>query len=199
MTDINITEMPLAVFRRRPEGEVLTVEIEGGDEMRPPVVVQFRVPDSTTTALIEARTREAMLNLMQGKGAERRYGVTASGALDESTIASLAPLISAVESAALLITDWNVAYPDSEGRPIKAARTPEAFAELFTGRPLCRAGWTLQYETVSPLERAEGNVSAASLDTTSATAANTVGDAPRPEAGAAGAASDEPARPVPGP
>ena len=212
MTDVAPAELELAVYNPRPPGQVLTAEIEGGLPPLPPsddypqghpgipgLFVKFRAPDPEDGAVIEARCREAMAALLQGRGAERRYGFTSGKVLDEAAIAALAPFISAVESASLLVTDWNLAYPDAEGRPVKAPLSPDAIAELFRGRPLARAGWNLQYETVSPLERAEGNVSAASPDTTSATAANTAGDASSQDPDAAAAASDAPGGPVPAP
>ncbi|HCQ52685.1 MAG TPA: hypothetical protein DIV82_00295 [Brevundimonas diminuta] len=99
----------------------------------------------------------------------------------------------------MLIADWNLAIAAEGREPVKQAVSVEAIAELFRGRPNARAGWVLQFDTASPLERAEGNGSAASPDTTSATAANTAEDARRPEAGAAAAASAEPGSSVPAP
>lgn len=205
---MDLKDYPLAVYRPRPSGEA-TVEIEGGSPAvppsdllpeglpgEPPLVVRFRIPGPEDQAAIEARCRDAMLNLLQGKGAEARYGF-AFGPVDETMIASLSPFVSAVESAAALIVDWNYAVADGRRQPVKAAVTPETVAQLFRGRPLARSGWTLQYEAASPLERAEGNVFAASPDTTSATAATTAGDAPAPDPAAAGAASAEPEGPAP--
>ncbi len=210
MTDV--TELPLAVYRRRPVGEVLTAEIEGGMPPRPPsdaepqghpglpaLVVRFRVPGPEDLAVIEARCREAMVNLIQGRGSENRYGLAAEGVMDENTISALSPFIAAVESAAQLFKDWNLGFAGPDGRVLKEALSPQAIAELFRGRPLARAGWMLQYDGVSPLERAEGNVSAASPNTTSAMAANTVEGATRPDPAAAEAVSAGPGGRVPEP
>lgn len=195
MTQTDLNDLPLAVYRTRPEGVILA-EIEGGEyragadgqpEMvTAPLVVQFRVPSPTDAATIEARCREAMLQLMQGLGATTRYGLEPT-AIDEQTLAGLAPFIAAVESATLLVKDWNYARMGDDG-PEKVPVSAEAIAELFRGRPLARSGWTLQYDTVSPLERAEGNGFAASPNTTSATAATTAGAASQSEAPAAGEA-----------
>ncbi|NBB65300.1 hypothetical protein GVN18_39235, partial [Pseudomonas sp. ODNR1LW] len=167
---------------------LMTVEIEGGVPPSPaegdrpaqtglaPLVVQFKVPDPVDCAVIEAKGRETLLNLMQGRGADRRLGLSLT-VLDETTVAALAPFVTAVESATHLIKAWNYAVLDETGRAVRAPIEAETIAELFRGRPVARAGWTLQYETASPLERAEGNGFAASPDTTSATAANTAGAA----------------------
>lgn len=196
MTQTDLKDLPLAVYRTRPEGVVLA-EIEGGEykagadgqpEMvTPPLVVRFRVPSPTDAATIEARCREAMLQLMQGHGAQTRYGLEPSS-IDEQALAGLAPFVAAVESATLLVDDWNYGRQAAGGEPEKVPVSAEAIAELFRGRPLARSGWTLQYETVSPLERAEGNGFAASPDTTSATAATTAGAASPSAADAAGEA-----------
>lgn len=197
MTQTDLNDLPLAVYRTRPEGVILA-EIEGGEYkagadgqpevVTPPLVVKFRVPTATDAATVEARCRESMLQLMQGRGAQTRYGLDPS-AIDEQTLAGLSPFIAAVESATLLVQDWNYGRAGADGRPPeKIPVSAEAIAELFRGRPLARAGWTLQYDTVSPLERAEGNGFAASPNTTSATAATTAGGASRSEAPAAGAA-----------
>lgn len=195
-----VEDLPLAVYRSRPEGYILA-EIEGGHpetpahgdqparEGQPPLVVKLKVPDPVDCAIIEARGREALLNLMQGHEAGNRYGLD-SGAIDETVVAQLAPFITAVESAAHLIKGWNYATLDASGTAVRAPVTAANIAELFRGRPLARSGWMLQFETVSPLERAEGNVFAASPDTTSATAANTAGDASPQRAPAPGAAGD---------
>lgn len=206
MTQSDMDGLPLAVYRPRPVG-VITAEIEGGEHragadgqpemITPPLVVRFRVPSPTDAAAIEARGREAMLQLMQGHGAQSRYGLDPS-AIDEQTLAALSPFIAAVESAALLVQDWNYGRMGPEG-PEKVPVSPEAIAELFRGRPLARAGWTLQYDTVSPLERAEGNDFAASPDTTSAMAATTAGAASPSAADAAGAAPAEPGNTAPAP
>lgn len=184
----DIASLPLAVYQPRTADQMVVVEIEGGlpavpadgDQPAqaglPPLVVQFKIPDPVDCAVIEASGREMLLNLMQGRGADRRFGLTLT-VLDENTIAALAPFVTAVESAAHLIKAWNYALPGADGQPVRQPITPETVAELFRGRPVARAGWTLQYETASPLERAEGNVFAASPDTTSATAANTAGAA----------------------
>lgn len=192
---MNVNDYPLAVYRPRPTGEI-TVEIEGGDDTAPPLVVRFRVPGPEDQAVIEARCRDAMLNLLQGKGVEARYGF-GFGPVDENAVAALSPFVSAVESAAALITDWNYALAGDP--PSKVEITPQTIATLFRGRPAARSGWVLQYEGASPLERAEGNGSAASPDGTSATAANTVRDASGQDPDAAGAASAAPAAPVPEP
>lgn len=187
-TDSDLLDAPLAVYQPRPRDQQIVVEIEGGlpavpaegdrpeQAAAPALVVRFRVPDPVDCAVIEARGREALLNLMQGRGADVRYGLSLT-VLDETAIAALSPFVTAVESAAHLITGWNYAQPGPDGVPVRVPVTPEAVAELFRGRPIARAGWTLQFETVSPLERAEGNVFAASPDTTSATAATTAGAA----------------------
>jgi hypothetical protein len=198
-------DLPLAVYDKRVPGKLVLAEIEGGvsaAEDRPalaPLFFRFRVPGPEDSAIIEARSREAMLNLIQGRGAEARYGLTGNAAMDEGAIAALTPFITAIESAALLVVDWNYAIRDPDGAVAKVAITPETIAELFRGRPLARSGWNLQYETVTPMERSEGNVSAASPDTTSATAANTAEGASRAEADAAAAVSAAPAVPVPEP
>lgn len=192
-------DLPLAVYRPRPADQMMTVEIEGGlpavpadgDQAErpalPPLVVQFKVPDPVDCAVIEARGRETLLNLMQGRGADRRLGLSLT-VLDENTVAALAPFVTAVESGAHLIKAWNYARLDEAGQPVRAPIDAETVAELFRGRPVARAGWTLQYETASPLERAEGNVFAASPATTSATAANTAEAASDPAQAARGGA-----------
>lgn len=194
-----ISDLPLAVYTRRQPGATITAEIEGATDGQPALTVRFRVPGPVETAQIEARTRDALLGLIQGAGGLTRYGLAGGGALDANETASLATFVSAVESAGVLITDWNLAVQARGEAPVKQPVTVETIAELFRGRPSARAGWVLQYDTASPLERAEGNGSAASPDTTSATAANTAGDAPQREAAAAAAASDAQESSVPAP
>ena len=194
-----ISDLPLAVYARRQPGATITAEIEGATDGQPALVVRFRVPGPVETAQIEARTRDAMLGLIQGAGGLTRYGLAGGGALDANETASLATFVSAVESAGVLVTDWNLAIAVDGGKPVKQDVNVEAIAELFRGRPNARAGWVLQYDTASPLERAEGNGTAASPDTTSATAANIAEGAQRPGAAAAGAASGGPGSSAPAP
>lgn len=206
---LDIEAIPLAVYRSRPEGHVI-VEIEGGYPEEPaqgaqparpalpPLVVQLRVPGPVDCALIEARGREALLNLLQGQEAGVRYGLD-SGPVDESVVAQLAPFITAVESAAHLIVAWNYATLNADGQPVRAPVNAATIAELFRGRPSARSGWMLQFETVSPLERAEGNVSAASPNTTSATAAPIAEGVSLQKAPVPGEAEGEPGSSAPAP
>ena len=206
---LDIADIPLAVYRSRPTGQIV-VEIEGGYPEEPPqgdqpgrpalppLVVQLRVPGPVDCALIEARGREALLNLLQGHEAGSRYGLD-SGPIDEAVVAQLAPFITAVESAAHLITAWNYATLNADGQPVRVPINAGTIAELFRGRPSARSGWMLQFETVSPLERAEGNVFAASPNTTSATAAPTAGDVSPQKAPAPGAGGGEPGSSAPAP
>lgn len=152
-TETPFDDIPLAVFSRRKPGDLVTAEIEGGD---PPLTVRFKVPGPDDAALIEARVREAVVSLVSGRGSERRYGLTPGANLDEATLSALAPFITAVESATVLLVDWNLALPDADGNPVKVTLEPEAIAEAFRGRPMARAGWNLQHEAVSPWDRAEG-------------------------------------------
>lgn len=180
----------LAVYRPNPPGEILTVELERGGEGQPSLLVRFRRPSPVDVAEIEARARRAAADLLSGQIARARYGVDGDALKDEAVIASLTPLVSAIESASMLWTDWNLGDETPEG-PVKASLDVARIAELLRGRPNARAAWAIHLDNAGPLDRAEGNGSAASPVTSTDGAANTAGDAPSEHPPAAAASEAE--------
>lgn len=170
----------LAVYQPNPKGEVLTVELERASEGQPSTLVRFRRPSAVELAQIEASARRHAADLMRGETSRARYGLDGDAALDEAVIGALSPLIAAIESAALLWTDWNLGDLIGEGdarTAVKAPLTFERIVELLRGRPRAREAWSIHLDNASPLDRVEGNVFAASPDTTMGGAATTAGDA----------------------
>lgn len=182
----------LAVYRENPADEVLTVELEQGDGTRPSTLVRFRRPSPVDLAEIEARARANMQDLLKGHLARSRYGVEGEALKDEAVVGTLAPLISSIESAVHLWTDWNVGDVGPDG-PVARPLSVETIAAFLRGRPRARAAWNVHLDNASPMDRAEGNGSAASPNTSTGEAANTAAAAPSetpPAAGASEAGTD---------
>ncbi len=208
-TDL-FAEYGAAAFSPRAVAATVDVELEGGlpafgtpgqPEYRPahpPLVARFRVPDAVTLAGLEAKAREQGGALVKAQAAGQRYGLEGEALANPDVVAHLVPLITAIETATALIVDWNYARPDGAGGFEKAPISVEVVSELFRGRPRVRQAWLIHLDNVSPMERVEGNASAASPSTTSATAANTVGDASVEGPPAPSAASGDQADAVPG-
>lgn len=192
-------EFGLAVYGGRQGEDLLTVVLEGelapdperGLTGSPPLVARFRRPSPVDLAQIEAQARTQTLDLLKGQGARLRYNLSGDPLQDEAVVSALAPLIAAIEGAVHLITDWNFAEIGPDG-PVKAPITVETVARLFAGRPAVRAAWSVHLDNASPLDRVEGNVSAASPNTNMDEAANTAEAAPSETPPAAGASEAAP-------
>lgn len=176
----------LAVFRRRVPGEARVVSlqaaVEGGP---PPITVRFIVPDGLQLAQAEAAAATSLGHIRESATALGEYGLNQTP-VSESELSALARIIAAVESAALLWKDWNYAeFPpvpkgqerDPDAQPVKQKLTRDKICRVLSD-PQVRAAWLVHLDGVSPLERDEGNVSAASLNGTTAEAANTAKAAP---------------------
>lgn len=201
-------DIGLAVFTRERAGGMVTAELEParidpafGDRPEiehPALIVRFRRPSPVDLAQIEARSRVQIMDLMKGVTARNRYGLEGEALTDEAVVSAMAPLVTGIEGAFLLWTDWNLGEVGPDGKAVKVPLTVERIAELFRGRPRVRTAWNVHLDAASPMDRAEGNVYAASPDTTTDAAATTAGDAPaeaHPAPGAS-AADPEPSAPV---
>lgn len=167
--------MGLAVFRRRVAGETRIRALDSAD---PPAVIKFVVPDPLMIAEYEAAAQQAMETVRKTPAYLDRYGLKAEADLTDSKVAGLSRIVVAVESAVLLWKDWNIADPGEGegGTPVKRPMTAANIAALLGDQNL-RAAWMMHLDDASPMERAEGNVSAASPTTTSGEAATTAGAA----------------------
>jgi len=177
----------LAVFRQRVPGGLRTVYLEAAvDNGLPPLAVQFVVPDGVQLAQAEAAAATALSHIRQSAEHLGEYGLQ-NKPLSEGEVSALARIITAVESAALLWKDWNYAeVPTGGGEPVKQKLTRDKLARVLSDSQI-RGAWLVHLDQASPLERAEGNVSAASLNGSSEEAANTAKGAelstsPAPEA-----------------
>lgn len=167
-----LDDMPLAAYRRRQPGEIRRVVLQGGE---PPLVVAFETPDGMKLAEAEAAAHLAMAHLAQNPEILGRYGLEAKKLTPEEIFA-ISKIITACETARVLWRDWNYALVTDEGaEPVKAELTPANIAQLLVSDEGVRAAWNVHLDAASPLERAEGNGSGASPNTSSA-------EAPSPEA-----------------
>lgn len=176
----------LAVHRKRVPGETRIVALQaavpGGP---PPIVVKFIVPDGVQLAQAEAAAATALAHIREGAGALGEYGLNDTP-LSESQLSALARIIAAVESAMVLWTDWN--YGEFPAVPPGQTPDPAAVAvkQKLTRDKVCtvlsdtnvRSAWLIHLDQASPLERAEGNGSAVSLNGNTAEAATTAKAAP---------------------
>lgn len=167
---------PPAIHRRRKAGEAVVVALDAGE---PPLAVRFETPDALASAEIEAAVAEAMSVVRRTPGYLTRYGMAERAALTDLQVAALARTITAIESAIRLWRAWNYAEVDEAGAPAVVAMTPEAIAHVLSSANL-RAAWMVQLDAHGPVERAEGNVYAASADTSSDGAADTAPTAQEP-------------------
>lgn len=174
------SDRPLAVFRRRTPGEPASAALTSGKD---PLIVDFAVPDGIMLAEAESAAGQAMAQLQQDKILADRYGVTGRTFTD-AEIMALSRVLVAVETAIKLWTGWNYALlvprPTKDDPDAAAVEpqtlSPATIAQLLIDEPNIRAAWTIHLDAVSPLERAEGNVSGVSPTTTSEEAPNTATD-----------------------
>lgn len=156
----------LAVFRRREPGEIRTVALDAGS---PSLLVAFATPDAITIAEYEAAASRALEACRKAPGVLERYGLAREGQLTDLQISAMARMVVAMESAILLWKDWNKGELVG-GEPVRSELSPQAIAETLAD-PNIRAAWMVHLDAASPLERPEGNGSAASPGTTSGAAA----------------------------
>jgi hypothetical protein len=161
----------LAVFAPRTAGELRVAVLQPGDGAAPPLAVQFAVPDYLDICKADAKAAEAMAAIREASGHLGVYGLKDRKIPDDDLLA-LSRLVSSVETAKLLWRDWNFAeVPKGKKDPVKLALTPANILRLLEDAG-CRAAWLAHFDNASPLERAEGNGSAASLTGSTASAAN---------------------------
>lgn len=178
----------LAVFSRREPGERLLATLAGAVDKHPALVVAFEVPTPLQLAQYEARAMNAIRAIKQGALSLMHYDLP-DGQLTDDEIEGLSLFITAVESAQLLWKDWNFALQPDEGPAVKAP-LDLAHILIVLGKPAHRQAWNIWLDVASPLERAEGNGSGVSPNTSSDVteeAPTTAGDAssetpPAPEA-----------------
>lgn len=173
----------LAVFSERKPGERRLVELAPAP--RPgeaPLVVEFEIPSPVDMAAIEANATNVVRNLRAAQDSLGRYGLE-DGKLTDEQLDGMIFYVTAVESAVALWRDWNFALQPLDGSaPVKAPLDLENIARVMKN-PRIRAAWNVHLDQASPLERAEGNGSGASLNTSSdgtGEAPNTAGDAQGP-------------------
>lgn len=163
-----------------------------------PLVVEFVVPDGLQLAQAESAAARSMLHIRESATALGDYGLNQSP-LSESELSALARIIAAVETAMVLWRDWNYAEyppsadgqgPDLSAAPVKQKLTRDKVCRVLSD-PAVRGSWLTHLDHVSPLERAEGNVSAASLNGSSAEAA-TIAEAAPPSTSPVPEASPDP-------
>lgn len=156
----------LAVFSRRQPGERRIVELAAGEGEQASLLVEFEIPTPLQLARIEAEGMNAIRDLRRGQFSLRRYGLP-DGQLTDGEIEGLAVFITAVESARVLWRDWNYAKePPAGEQPVKAPLDLEHIVEVLSV-PHFRSAWNIHLDMASPLERAEGNGSGASPNTSS--------------------------------
>lgn len=155
----------LAVFSRREPGErrlaVLADKVDG----HPALVVSFEVPTPLQLAQYEAQAMNAIRDIRRGALSLMNYDLP-DGQLSDEEIEGLASFITAVESARLLWKDWNFALQPAEGPPVKAPLDLQHIL-IVLGKPAHRQAWNIWLDVASPLERAEGNGSGVSPNTSS--------------------------------
>lgn len=174
--------------RRRAVLQEGLAEIRDGDlvlrEEQPPLVVEFVVPDAVLMAKAEAAASEAMSHIRRTASHLATYGLSDAG-VSPDDVPALARIVTAIETAVLLWKDWNFAElaTDEAGvlldppQAVEVVITPANVARLLEDANI-RAAWSAHLDAASPLERAEGNVYAASPNGSSEGAAITAGAAP---------------------
>ena len=179
----------LAVHRRRVPGEVRIALL---DSAAPPLAVAFEIPDSLASAEVEAAASQALSAVRDTPSVLARYNLADKAGLTDIQVAALARVVTAIEAAIRLWKDWNYAEPDAEtGEAVKLPLTPANIAHVLSSANL-RAAWMIHLDAASPVERAEGNGSAALPSITSGEAADTATGAESETTPAAGAFPDEP-------
>jgi hypothetical protein len=149
-----------AVYAPRKAGELrIAVLQEGSGENAPPLAVQFAVPDYLEICKAEAKAAEAMAAIREASGHLTVYGLK-DRKIDDTDLAGLARLVSNVETARHLWRDWNFHEKDGEGVLHKVALNAANILRLLEDSG-CRTAWAAHFDAATPLERAEGNVSAA--------------------------------------
>jgi hypothetical protein len=144
-----------AVFKPRAAGHVRRVQLTPEGPGRPPVVVEFEIPDPVTYAGIEVAAREALELIQKSPATMRRYGFAARS-ISEDDARALGEIVFLTEAAMRLWKDWNVEFEDDPG-PL----APPRIARLLHD-PFVRAAWHVHLTQASALEPAEGNASGAS-------------------------------------
>lgn len=171
----------LAVFTPRKAGEHRVVELQRGvapqlvDGVMVPgtaaLVVKFAVPDAIKLAKAEARASDALAYIRQSASHLALYGFSDLG-VSQDDVPALARLVTGIETALALWVDWNFADL-VDGVAVKAELNPVNIGRVMEDLSI-RAAWSAHLDLASPLERAEGNVYAASPNTSSEGAAQPV-------------------------
>lgn len=178
-----------AVFASRKAGEHRTAVLQAGDENRPSLAVKFITPDFLLISKAEASAARALASVRDSADLISAYGFDERTFTDDELL-GLARLIASVETAAELWVDWNFAELDEAGQPQILPLTRANIVRLLEDQQI-RLVWNAHLEAASPLERDEGNVSAASPNGNTAEAATTA-DSASSETPPAAAASEAP-------
>ena len=183
-----MTLAPVAAFKRRKAGDVVTVALTGGDE--PPVKIKFVIPDPVQEAEIEAKARAQHQAILKSPGIMTALGL-GDHSITQEQAEGLRDLIYLTIAADTLWRDWNVSF--EEDRSV-SPRNQQNIAQLLGDR-FIRLAWNAHLSASLALDRAEGNGSAVSQNGSSAAAANTAGGA---QSGTPPAPEASPAEPVSG-
>lgn len=164
-----------AVFAPRKAGEHRIAILQAGDGERSPVAVKFVTPDFLALSKAEASAARALQSVRDSADLIAAYGFEERTFTDDE-MPGMARLIASVETAAELWVDWNFAELDEEGQPQILPLTRANIVRLLEDQQI-RMVWNANLEAASPLEREEGNGSAASPAGTTAEAATTADNA----------------------
>lgn len=176
----------LAVYAPRQAGQHRIAELQRGSASvlredgsilpgTPSLVVKFEVPDAIAMVKAEHQASEALHHIRKSAASLARYGFSEAG-VKEDDVPALARLVTAIETAVALFRDWNFAEV-VDGAAVKVELNPINIGRLMEDANI-RAAWSAHLDQASPLERAEGNVYAASPNGSSAEAAKPVEAAP---------------------
>lgn len=166
-----------AVFSRPPKG-VDDVVVLNTHEGKPDLKVRLVRPDWLSQARAESAASLALQAIVSSINRTDEYGI-ADKTFEEGDLPALARLLTAVEAAAHHWKAWNYAEDVKVGDTPPGQILPLTRANIFRclTDPQVRQLWMAYFDSVSGLERAEGNGSAASPNGTTARAATTAEDA----------------------
>lgn len=164
-----------AVIAPRKAGETRVAVLQAAHENRPALAIKFATPDFLVLASAEATASAALAAVRESSQALQDYGF-GDRRFDDAEMPGLARLVVAVETAARLWLEWNVAVVDPATGEVTALPLERKHIVRVLEDAQIRAVWNAHLEAASALEREEGNVSAASPLGSTASAATTAPD-----------------------
>ncbi|WP_156396214.1 hypothetical protein [Caulobacter sp. Root343] len=158
------------MFTPRKAGEHRIAVLQQGDDKKPVLAVEFITPDFLELSKAEAAGARAIQAVRENSEVVEAYGFPARR-FENDELPGLSRLIISVETAFHLWRDWNFAEVDpATKQPVVLELNRTNIARLLEDQQV-RAVWGAHLEAASPLERDEGNGSAASPTGTTAKAA----------------------------